>query len=153
MSPAPPLYPLLTVFRVISSSFRVYSPLQANNVQTYRHTNVYIDIQIFSGLFSYTCKQYSWTYRHTNIYIDIQIFPVIFSYTCKQYSDIQTYIYKYIHVYIYIYIVFSTFFSLNIHFRCLNIYFFQDKMFHGSNPIIIWNKTLCIYRYIYNTQI
>ena len=92
MSPAPPLYPLLTVFRVISSSFRVYSPLQANNVQTYRHTNVYIDIQIFSGLFSYTCKQYSWTYRHTNIYIDIQIFPVIFSYTCKQYSDIQTYI-------------------------------------------------------------
>ena len=33
------------------------------------------------------------------------------------------------------------FFSLNIHFRCLNIYFFQDKMFHGSNPIISWNKT------------
>ena len=44
-------------------------------------------------------------------------------------------------IYFYIYIVFSTLFSLNIHFRCLNIYFFQDKMFHGSNPIISWNKT------------
>ena len=30
----------------------------------------------------------------------------------------------------YIHIVFSTFFSLNIQLRCLNIYFFQDKMFH-----------------------
>jgi len=42
---------------------------------------------------------------------------------------------------IHLYTVFSTFFSLNIHFRCLNIYFFQDKMFHGSNPNISWNKT------------
>ena len=42
-----------------------------------------------------------------------------------------------------IYILFSTLFSLNIHFRCLDIYIFflQDKMFHGSNPIISWNKT------------
>ena len=39
----------------------------------------------------------------------------------------------------------------------LNIYFFQDKMFHGSNPIISRNKTdtgtfftiLHIYRYIH----
>ena len=44
-------------------------------------------------------------------------------------------------IYRYRYIVFSTFFSLNIHFRCLNIYFFQDKMFYGSKPIIILNKT------------
>ena len=48
--------------------------------------------------------------------------------------------------FIYIYHIYSifNFFSLNIHFRCLNIYFFQDKMFHGSSPIISWNKTLYI---------
>ena len=32
-------------------------------------------------------------------------------------------------------------FSLNIHFICLNINFFRDKFFYGSNPIISLNKT------------
>jgi len=62
---------------------------------------------------------------------------------CKVNKPLLTFKYKWMsHLYVYIYnIVFSTFFSLNIHFRCLNIYFFQDKMFHGSYPIISWNKT------------
>ena len=50
------------------------------------------------------------------------------------------YVCMYIYIHTYIYSIFNLF-SLNIHFRCLNIYFFQDKMFHGSNPIISWNKT------------
>ena len=39
-------------------------------------------------------------------------------------------------------IVFSTLFSLNIHFRCLNIYFFQDKMFHGSEYILKYHQLM-----------
>ena len=50
------------------------------------------------------------------------------------------YVCMYIYIHTYIYSIFNLF-SLNIHFRCLNIYFFQDKMFHGSNPIFSWNKT------------
>ena len=42
----------------------------------------------------------------------------------------------------YIYSIFNFF-----QFRCLDIYFFQDKMFHGYNPIISWNKALYIYVY------
>ena len=55
-------------------------------------------------------------------------------------GNLVNFVFYIIYMY-YIHNVFSTFFSLNIHFRCLNIYFFQDKMFHGSNPIISWNKT------------
>ena len=51
-------------------------------------------------------------------------------------------------VLIYIYIVFSTFFSLNIYFRCLNIYFFPDKMFMGLTKLSVGIKNIYLYVYI-----
>ena len=45
--------------------------------------------------------------------------------------------------YIYICIVFSTLFSLNIHFRCLNTYFFVTKCFMGLTQSSVAIK--CIY--------
>ena len=48
---------------------------------------------------------------------------------------------------IYICIVFSTLFSLNIHFRCLNTYFFVTKCFMGLTQSSVAIK--CIYLYMY----
>ena len=131
-------------------------------------TFIYIRIHKYTYIYIYICTLLSWSdtncfppdiprsrkYRtyiytciHKSTYIYIYLY-VPFSLDLIQIASLRIFpgagniahICLYTCIHKYIYSIFN-FFSLNIHFRCLNIYFFQDKMFYGSNPIISWNKT------------